>query len=49
MLRREFTKAAFALTAVRYVRAAQGLPPLKIAGVKAIPTSARRKPREVVP
>src|SRR5579864_4598922 len=40
MLRREFTKAALALAAAPYLRATKGLPPLKITGVKAIPTSA---------
>src|SRR5262249_41023479 len=39
MLRREFTKATLAFAAAPYLRAVKGLPPLKITGVKAIPTS----------
>jgi mannonate dehydratase len=42
MLRRQFTKAALAFAAAPYLRATKGLPPLKITGVKAIPTSAGR-------
>ena len=38
--RRDFTKAALALTAAPYAHAAKGLPPLKITEVRAIPTSA---------
>ena len=41
MRRRDFAKAAFLIAAVeRYARAARGLPELKIAEVRAIPTSA---------
>jgi mannonate dehydratase len=40
MLRRDFTRTALLFAAERYARAARGLAPLKITGVKVIPTSA---------
>jgi mannonate dehydratase len=40
MFRRQFTKAALAFAAERYLCAAKGLPPLKINEVRVIPTSA---------
>jgi mannonate dehydratase len=42
MRRREFSKMALLLAAERYAHGARGLPPLRITGVKAIPTGGGR-------